>query len=168
MNLNKIEFTGLMSRWLKDYLVRSYSEKYTVEVIIPGSNLSKLANLSIKSIENYYSYEFAPDVLGILTDNETKKTELVFLNRSLNAISLKEIGELYCYSKIANPILSFIVSLKGLPKEVNLILLNKEIQDKLLNYVPKRNIIFFRWDAENEEIDSKSVFPISERNGLNK
>jgi len=152
-----------MKVWLENHLHDDYSNEYNIQVIIPDSNLSKIAIKSIKSIDGYNSFDFKPDVLGILSDKHTGKTELVFLNRSVSAISLKEIGELFFYSKLAQPIQSFIVSSKGLPNEVNLLLLNEDIEKRLLQYSNNGTIIIFRWDVESDSIDPKSIFPLNER-----
>jgi hypothetical protein len=65
-----------------------------------------------------------------------------------------------CYSKILKSKHSFIASTKGLPDEVNLILLNDEIAEKLLKITDEMYIHIFKWDVENNQIDSLSAFPL--------
>jgi hypothetical protein len=43
---------------------------------------------------------------------------------------------------------------------VNLILLNDEIAEKLLKITDEMYIHIFKWDAENNQIDSLSAFPL--------
>lgn len=159
MALTKPEYTKIMKIWLESYLKKKYSKEYDIEVLIPTSNLSKLSNHSLKQIPEYSSFDFNPDLLGILINKNNKKVELVFLNRSISAISLQEIGECICYCRLANPLEAFISSPKGLPTEVNLLLLNDEIQKRLLKYTADSSITIFKWDENSKKVDLKSIFP---------
>jgi hypothetical protein len=154
----KQEYTIIAKQWLENFLNEKYSNKFTIKVILPTSNISKLPDPEIKFVNNYTLFDFKPDVLGILTDKKTKKVELVLLNRSTSAISVKEIGEVNVYSLITAPIHSFIVSPKGLPTEVNTLLLNESIEDSLLNYSSEKEIVILKL-LENGKIDNKNIFP---------
>lgn len=154
----KQAYTIIAKEWLENFLKEKYSKDFNIEVILPKSNISKLSDQKIKSVENYTLFDFKPDVLGILTNKKTKKVELVLLNRSTSAISVKEIGEINVYSLILTPLHSFIVSPKGLPTEVNTLLLNESIEDSLLNYNKEKEIIILKL-LENGKIDNKNIFP---------
>lgn len=161
--MKKSEFEKIIEEWLLRFLKNRYSKDYDVKVTRPNSNLSKIALKEIKTIERYSSFEFKPDILGILSHKKSKKIKLIFLNRSISAISLKDIGELRLYSNLAKPELSLIASPKGLPEEINLLLLDKKIQESLLNYEKDKSIILFRWVINKNNIDKISIFPISKR-----
>lgn len=158
--MTKSQFTEILSLWLYEFLFKKYGDDYNIEVLIPDGNLSKTPNKTIKKMDAYTSFEFHPDVLGLLTSKDTDKVEAVLLNRSINAISLKEIGEMNCYSKILYAKHSFIASLKGLPEEVNLILLNNEMSNKILRISESNTIHIFKWDEKNSDIDQITMFPI--------
>ena len=162
-NITKPEYTAIVRDWLDKYLKEKYSGECEVSVIVPDTDLSRLAIEPIKKVPNYSTFEFAPDVLGIMIHKNTREPKLVFLNRSVNAISLKEIGEMYCYCKLADPFLAFIVSPKGLPNEVNLLLLNKNIENKLLSYSTGKSIVLFRLDEKTKKVDELSVYPVNKR-----
>jgi len=166
MTTEKENLTNILKIWLENFLNKKCSLEFDIKVIIPDSNLSKLAIPEIKQIEDYSSLEFKPDVLGILINKSTKEIELVFLNRSINPISLKEIGEMHCYSKLANPKLAFIVSLKGLPDEVNLLLLDESIEKSLLTYDEDKKIIIFKYNPQRMDLDKNSIFPINKKGFL--
>jgi len=157
MESKKDQFTEVTKKWLKDYLESKYSKDYLIEVIIPNGNISKVGNDSVKKISNYSLLDFSSDVLGILTSKKSKEVSLVLLNRSTSAISVKEIGEMNIYSNIINPILAFVVSLKGLPNEVNSLLLNDNTCKSLLSYHDK-SIIILKID-ETGKVDGKGTFP---------
>ena len=163
MKITKSAFTKIMSKWLVKYLTAMYSEKYSIEVIIPKSTLAKLSSRKIKTIPDFSSFEFKPDILGILKNKENGKAELVFMNRSINAISLKEIGEMLCYCRLANPKDAFICSPKGAPTEVILLLHEDSIQTRLLNYSGCRFITLFKYDTQNDKVDEKFLFPKSKK-----
>jgi hypothetical protein len=134
--------------WLNEYLTEKYSSKYSVEVFIPKSYISKLPNDNIKKIPNYTSFDFKPDILGILKSKEEPNTvKLIFVNRSPSSLSLKEIGEIICYSRIANPEEAFLISPKALANEVNLILLDKVMQMNVLSYGDK-SVKIGKFDGE--------------------
>lgn len=142
--------------WLNKYLLSKYSGKYAVEVFIPQTYISKLPNKEIKLIPNSSSFEFKPDVLGILTSKEQPDDiKLVFINRSVNALSLKEIGEVLCYAKIAQPVEAFLISPKALANEVNLILLDSMKQQKVLQFDKSKMLFIGKYANEDVEI----IFP---------
>src|SRR3989338_765030 len=137
----KDNYTQTTKKWLEGFLFNKYSKEYKIEVIIPLSDISKINNPSIKKINNYSLLDFHPDVLGILTSKINEGVNIILLNRSTSSISIKEIGEMNIYSQIINPIASFIVSLKGLPNEVNSLLLSDDICNSLLHYHNKEIVI---------------------------
>lgn len=159
--IDKPEFEIILSKWLKNRLTKLYAE-YDVDVVIPTSSISKISNSAIKeNIPNYSFFDFTPHVLGILKHRSIeKKTELVFLNRSVSPISLKEIGEMQSYCRLANPLTAFLVSTKGLPQEINKLLFDYKISSDLLDYSRNRNITIFSWDEKTNAPDPQSVFPI--------
>lgn len=153
-----------IKKWLGKFLEQKYSEGYDIiDVIIPESNLSKLPISSIKSCENYSSWEFKPDVLGILKNKKNSKIELVLVNRSTSSLSLKEIGEIYCYSKLVNAKISFLISPNGVSNEVNILLVDEKIRNKLLNYSLDNEIIICSWDENKEGINEDLVIPLDKK-----
>lgn len=158
MASEKDRYSEIAAGWLQGYLRKHYLKTHDVHVEIPKSKISHLTGELIKTVENYPLLDFKPDVLGILVDKKTSKTSLVFLNRSVSAISVKEIGEMNVYGIVANPLLAFLVSLKGLSNEVNALLLNSNIESSLLGYGNNRRIVLFKLD-EDGSIDKETIFP---------
>ena len=156
--MDKESYTIIVKEWLENFLKKKYSRDNDIEVIIPTSNISKLSNDSIKKIKNYSLMDFSPDVIGIIKSKIKEEVNLVLLNKSINPISVKEIGEMNLYSKILEPEIAFIVSSKGLPNEVNSLLLNDETELSLLNYAKDKSIIILRL-TEDSLVDKKTIFP---------
>lgn len=157
MELTKDQYTENIKKWLENFLIKDYSKNYSIEVIIPNGDLSKISNNSLKKVQNYSLLDFSPDILGVLTSKKDEEVKLVLINRSISPISVKEIGEMNIYSNIINPEAAFVISLKGLPNEVNSLLLNDNICSSLLKYHNKE-IIILKID-ENGKVDNKSTFP---------
>ena len=164
--MEKNAFTKIMASWLEQHLKAQYGAENNVKVLIPTSNISKVPDPDIKKhIPNYSSLDFAPDVLGILTNKKSpEKIELVFLNRSVSAISLKEIGEMQCYCRLANPAEAFIASTKGVPREIAVLLFDSNICHSLLSYHNNKSITLFTWDEAKNDIDQLSIYPIKTDN----
>lgn len=165
--MEKPELTHKIAKWLEVFLIKKLSNSHEIlDIIIPESNLSKLPNKYIKSCNNYSSWEFKPDILVILKNKKTDKIELILINRSISALSLKEIGEIYCYSKLVNSIQSFLISLNGVSNEVNILLLEDATRNRLLNYSSNGGIIIFSWDEKNNGINHNSIIPIDKKSFL--
>lgn len=162
--MEKQEFTEKIAKWLELFLSKKFAESHDVlEVIIPESNLSKIQNGSIKLCQNYSAWEFKPDVFGILKNKKTGEIELVLVNRSTSSISLKEIGELYSYSKLANSKLSLLFSVNGVSNEVGILLLDNEIKKRLLNYGDGKEIVILSWDETKNNINPNSIIPFERK-----
>src|SRR3989344_4407953 len=99
---------------------------------------------------------------------DTKVIELVFVNRSTSALSLKEIGELHCYACLANTKLALLVSSSGISNEVNILLLENDIRKRLLNYGDGKNIVVFSWNIQADNVDPNSIMPLEERDYITK
>jgi len=165
--LDKQTFTKRIANWLGYFLQKKFSGAYEIlEILIPQSHLSKLPNKYIKSCKNYSAWEFKADVLGILKNKKNNQIELALVNRSTSALSLKEIGEIYCYSKLVNSKLSFLVSLNGISNEVALLLLDDEIRKRLLNYSEDKEVLIFSWDEVIDGINPNSIIPLNKKDFL--
>jgi hypothetical protein len=66
-----------------------------------GLNISRALLLNIKI-----------DILGILRDD--KREELVFVEVKDDLLTLKDLGQLWGYTQLINPVESFLISSKGL------------------------------------------------------
>lgn len=165
--MDKNTLTNKIAAWLDVFLRSKFTATHEIlEVIAPETSLSKLPNEHIKSCDNYSSWEFTPDILGILKNKNSGHIELVLANRSVSALGLSEIGEILLYSKLVNSKLSFLVSLNGVSNEVNILLLEDAIRHRLLNYGTENEIIIFSWDEKKDMINPNSIIPLDKRKFL--
>ncbi|RMW40702.1 MAG: hypothetical protein EA442_01530 [Candidatus Nitrosopelagicus sp.] len=152
--MDKEKFTEKMAKWLEQHLEKKYEKTHNIQVIESSSNLDIIPNEYLKKIPNIGLMEFKPDVLGILIDkNNDANIELVFLNRETKKFGLRELGEMLCYCRIANPKHAFMVSLKGLSPAVDK-MINHYKNNKIVSY-KNNKIIIFRWDETSDKIDEK-------------
>ena len=165
--MDKQVFTKNLRDWLEVFLAKRFSSTHDIVLVsVPDTSLSKLNNEHIKQIPNYSSWEFKPDILGILKEKSSSKLELVLLNRSTSALSLKELGEINCYGKLTGAFLAFIASLNGVSNEVNILLLENSIRDRVLKYDEGKSIIVFGWDEKNNRINKDSIIPFEKKDFL--
>jgi hypothetical protein len=108
-----------------------------------------------KRLKDYSTYEIEVDVTGVV---ESEKTELAFVECKLNKITLRDLSQLLGYSKVALPLLSIIVSPKGISDSMNL-LFNISRRNDVLYYASNRHIVIGKWDGTRKEIDPYSMIP---------
>jgi hypothetical protein len=160
--MNKDSFTSHMKDWLGAYLNKKYDATHKIKILIPQSNLDIIPDDSLKKLPNISLMQFKPDVLGILVDKlDQSKIELVFLNRETKKFSLRELGEMLCYCRIANPKHAFMTSLKGLSPAVDK-MINHYKNNKIILFNDKE-IIIFRWDEKDDKIDEYSITPVEKK-----
>lgn len=102
------------------------------------------------------TYEIMVDVTAIL--KRGRLAYLGFVECKLNPISLKDIGQLWGYAKVAQPIFALIVSPSGVSEAVRQ-LLQVHQRYEILDYAPARKIRVAIWDSRRGEVLSKSVIP---------
>ena len=160
--MDKDAFTNNMGNWLNAYLLKNYGESHDIKVISPQSNLDLIPIDFLKKLPNIGLMQFKPDILGILVDKKDEtKIELVFLNRETKKFGLRELGEMLCYCRIANPKHAFMASLKGLSPAVDK-MINHYKNNKIISFNEKQ-IIIFRWDEDLDRIDEYSITPIESK-----
>ena len=163
--MDKHKLTKDLATWLERLLIEKYGSQYdNIEVITPDRDLKRLNHPDLKILDGSHAWEFTPDVVGILKGDDT---QIVLLNRSSSAISLKEIGEMYCYAQLANPLYAIVISPKAASSEVNGILLDKMMQEQILTYNEDSQILVLGWNTEAKNIDLNSVIPLEMKNFFN-
>lgn len=162
--MDKKHLTKLLFKWLEEFLHKKFSVTHEILLInIPETSLSKINNDLIKQIPDYSAWEFKPDIFAIIKDKNTGKLELVLLNRSTSALSLRELGEMNCYAKLTGAILSIVMSPNGVSNEVNILLLEDIIRGRILNYGNNQSVIIIGWDEKNNQINKDSIIPFEKK-----
>lgn len=164
--MDKPEFTSALIIWLKQFIASKLTNYSLLEIITPESTLNRLNNTYLRQIPHSATWEFTPNIVALLKNNETNSIETVFINRTTKSVSLREVGELKVYATIANPLYAFIASTKSSSTEVGLLMLEKDIRERCLNYDSSKSMFIFGWDEENNKPLEDSIIPIERRREL--
>lgn len=113
-----------------------------------------------EGLQNFFplfpTYEIMVDVTAILQRGQ--QAHLGFVECKLKPISLKDIGQLWGYAKVAQPLFALIVSPNGVSEGVRQLLLVHQRYD-ILDYAPTKAIRVAIWDPKRGEVVPKSVIP---------
>jgi|YelNatPaOPRAMG01_1025707.scaffolds.fasta_scaffold15814_3 hypothetical protein len=143
--------------WL-DNRLRCLYPGWSVEVF--DTSRSKLSafldRLGVRSFPASDAFEIEVDLTAIVRRRD--KAQLVFIECKSTPITLKDLGQILGYSRVASPVLSAIVSPEGISRSLD-ILLNTYNRVDILEYGPGRRIRIATWDPVRQRVDPASVFP---------
>lgn len=149
-----------MRIWLQKYL----EERYKGWKIITIDSHARTLDLFLEEngvIVNYpqlVGLDIQIDVLGIL-EKGTKKN-IVFIEAKKSALNLHDLGQLWAYCKLCDPLEAFLLSSKGLGS-----------LNKILNNLNRIDLLEFgdgkiikkmqvgKWDLTKNSIDYKTLIP---------
>jgi hypothetical protein len=89
-------------------------------------------------------------------------SRLVLMNYSSAAISLKDIGELYCFATIVKPDIALLFSPKGVSNEVRLQLVDDDVANRLMLTKEGIPLAIGEWSVEHNAIIYESLLPIED------
>lgn len=149
-----------MRQWLQIYL----EDKYKRAEIITIDSHARTLDSFLKEygvLEQYpltVGLDIQVDVLGIVKQNN--KSHLVFIEAKKTQLNLHDLGQLWAYCKLCDPIEAFLLSSYGLGS-LNKIL-NNLLRDELLDFGDGKKIKKMqvgRWDITTNSIDYNSLIP---------
>lgn len=144
--------------WLKTYLQDKYkgstiltshkTSRHHLDVYLReiGLNISDAIGLAVKV-----------DIVGVIKRGSNIK--LVFVEVKDKQLTLKDLGQLWGYSQLINPVESFLISSVGLGT-LDYLLRVRDRED-LLHYGKKKERMMkvCKWDASRKCIDYKTLLP---------
>ena len=107
-----------------------------------------------RHFKDYTAYDIQVDVTGVI--ETTLTVELAFVECKVGPITLRDVGQLLGYSLVARPVLSLLVSPRGLSDRLRSLLVTFGRQD-ILGYGDGRAIRLAVWDDLRGEADLSSV-----------
>lgn len=149
-----------MRLWLQTYLEDKYRGAKVITVDAHARNLDVY-------LEEYGVLEHYPqtigldiqiDVLGIVI--QPRKTSIVFIEAKKTQLNLHDLGQLWAYCKLCDPLEAFLLSSAGIGS-LNKILNNLERTD-LLNFGDGKRIKQMqvgKWSVSSGSIDYKTLVP---------
>lgn len=152
------EFYPEIKTWFHQYL-KDYYKSYEVITTDDTSRISLDAYLKTLDIEikEAIGLSIKIDVVGVLRKGNDVK--LAFVEVKNGGLTLKDLGQLWGYTQLINPVESFLMSPAGLG---SLDYLLKVLQrEDLLIYGSKRERMMkvCKWDAVRKTIDYFSLIP---------
>lgn len=147
-----------IKKWLTSYLKDRY-KRYQIETTSQTSKRSLDIVLKEKGIvvKDAIGLSIKVDIVGILRKRDDVK--LVFIEVKNKPLTLKDLGQLWGYTQLVNPLESFLISPKGLGALECLLKVLK--REDLLYYGPKREKMMkvAKWDERRKAIDYDSLIP---------
>lgn len=148
-----------IERWLGKYL----KERYKGYLITTTHQTSKraldvvLRKYNIKNLKEAIGLSIKVDIVGIL--RRGNKTKLVFVEVKDRPLTLKDLGQLWGYTQLIDPVESFLISSAGLGSLEYLFNILK--REDLLFYGLKRNRMMkiAKWDHRRKSIDYSTLIP---------
>lgn len=144
--------------WLKKYL----EDKYKGYSVITTHRTSRLAldsylkSLGIE-IKEAIGLSIRVDIVGIL--NKSNEIRLAFIEVKDQSLTLADLGQLWGYTQLINPVESFLISSKGLGSLEYLFKVLK--REDLLSYGVKKEKMMrvCKWDEQRKSIDYSTLIP---------
>ena len=144
--------------WLQSYLKDKY-KGCSVQTTYQTSR--QFLDIFLKkygvTCNNALGLKIKIDIVGILRNKD--KTEFVFVEVKDSDVTLKDLGQLWGYTQLIDPIESFLVTSKEIGRISKLF--NLERRYDLLHYGQKRNksMRIAKWDTIRKSISWESIIP---------
>ncbi len=147
-----------ITEWLQNYLTDKY-KGYTIQTTYETSRRNLDVVLKSKGIdcEKALGLHIKVDIVGILKRGNNFK--IVFVEVKNTELTLKDLGQLWGYTQLIDPIESFLISSKGLGELSHLFNVLK--REDLLKFGIKTNkfMQIAKWDKRRKSIDYASLTP---------
>ena len=147
-----------IKEWLHNYLIDKY-KAYTITTTYETSRRNLDAVLRSKRLhcKEAIGLQIKVDIVGILKRGSDFK--LVFVEVKDTSLTLKDLGQLWGYTQLIDPIESFLISSTGLGRLSHLFNVLK--REDLLKFGTKANkfMQIAKWDKRRNCIDYSSLTP---------
>lgn len=149
-----------MRQWLQKYL----EDKYKNSKVITIDSHARTLDIYLEAygiIDQYpqtVGLDIQIDILGIVFKNS--KAKIVFIEAKKTQLNLHDLGQLWAYCKLCDPLEAFLLSSAGIGS-LNKILNNLNRID-LLEFGDKKIYKYMKigkWDVFGKSIDYKTIIP---------
>lgn len=156
----EIELYEPMKIWLKSYLMDKYKNADIITIDSHARSLDKY--LLEYDVINMYpqtvGVDIQIDVLGIV--KMKSYANIIFIETKKTPLNLHDLGQLWAYCKLCNPIEAFLLSSSGIGS-----------LDKIMNHLLRTDLLDFgdgksikkmqvgKWDLNTNAIDYRTLLP---------
>lgn len=156
----EIELYEPMRVWLQQYLEDKYKGSKVIAIDSHARTLD--AYLEEYGVIDQYpqivGLDIQIDVLGLVTKNN--KTSIAFIEAKKTQLNLHDLGQLWAYCKLCDPLEAFLLSSTGIGS-LSKILINLRRED-ILDFGNGKTIKKMqvgKWDLNTNSIDFRTVVP---------
>jgi len=147
-----------IEKWLSSYLKDKY-KGYTITTTHKTSRqfLDVFLNQLGINISDAIGLSIKVDIVGVL--QRGKSIKLVLIEVKDKQLTLKDLGQLWGYSQLIDPVESFLISSVGLGSLDYLLKVRN--REDLLRYGKKKEKMMkvCQWDSKRKSIDYKTLLP---------
>jgi len=158
MKNSEIDLYPEIEKWFNQYLKEKYS-RYKIITTCKTSqqNLDDVLREYKIELKETIGLGIKIDIVGILMRKNVVK--LAFIEVKNKNLTLRDLGQLWGYCQLIDPIESFLISSKGLGSLINIIKTLK--REDLLTYGlhNEKMMKIAKWDEIRKCIDSLSILP---------
>lgn len=158
--LKEFELYEPMRNWLQKYLEDKYKKSEIITIDAHSKTLDSY--LDENGVLDYYpqtiGLDIQIDVLGII--KQKTNVSIVFIEAKKTQLNLHDLGQLWAYCKLCDPLEAFLLSSKGMGS-LNKIF-NNLLRDDLLDFGDGKKIKKMqvgKWDIVTDSIDYKTLIP---------
>ncbi len=160
-NVSKeIELYEPMRKWLQKYLEEKYKNAEVITIDSHARTLDSYLN-QFGLLDQYpltVGLDIQVDVLGIIKNKNS--TNLIFIEAKKTQLNLHDLGQLWAYCKLCDPLEAFLLSSYGLGSLNKLF--NNLLRDDLLDFGDGKKIKKMqvgKWNIITNNIDYNSLIP---------
>jgi hypothetical protein len=159
--MNEISLYPEVIKWFKIYLQSRHSHSRVEVYDTQKINLSRLIfELNLHRVfPEYNAFDIKIDVTALIRSK--KKINLAFLECKIKPITLRDVGQILGYSRVAQPEYTFLISPEGISGPLSTLLRTFGRYD-ILEYDRGKRIRIAQWNADRKEIDSSTLLPPGE------
>lgn len=147
-----------IAKWLKIYLKEKY-HYYSIETTFETSQYSLDVVLRKRNIiiKETIGLSIKVDIVGILKRGH--KIGLAFVEVKNKPLTLKDLGQLWGYTQLINPIESFLISPKGLGALDYIFNVLKREDLLVYGKNANRTMKVAKWDVSRKMVDYLTLIP---------
>ena len=158
--MNKVDEKYLypyIKEWFESYLKSKYKSAKVAVFDTHNRVLSRL--LQDEGLHRYFplfdTYEIKVDLTGIIEHKNV--FDLAFIEVKIKSISLRDVGQLLGYCRVANPISAFLISPNWISTPLQNLILNYG-KENILHYSNKK-IRIAEWNFDSQSINYDKILP---------
>lgn len=162
---NEVQMYPYVVDWLQKYLESLFSNAKISVYDTHASALNEI--ISRKGLQKYFdsniwqTYDIRIDIAGFIV--RKNRLDLAFIECKDSSISLSDLSQLLGYCRVANPLIAYLISNKGIGNTLNSLLSTYNRTDILEYHWERgkkpRRMLLAKWNETAKSIDFGTLLP---------